>query len=79
MKYAVEIRSGAMIYIPRSIRTVSAIQKFIVGGIHKKHGHHKSLPFFKQGKYHKNQNKRYQAAFLYSLLSIHCIKWVSYI
>jgi hypothetical protein len=34
MKYAVEMGSGAMIYIPRFIKIGSAIQKFIVGDSH---------------------------------------------
>jgi hypothetical protein len=34
MKYAVEMGSGAMIYIPSFIKTSSAIQKSI-GGIHR--------------------------------------------
>jgi hypothetical protein len=32
MRYAVEMGSGAMIYIPSSIKTGSGIQKFIGGG-----------------------------------------------
>jgi hypothetical protein len=35
MKYAAEIGSDVMTYIPSSIRTVSAIQKLIVGGYSK--------------------------------------------
>jgi hypothetical protein len=31
MKYAVEMSSGAMLYIPVFIKTVSEIQKFIRG------------------------------------------------
>jgi hypothetical protein len=34
MKYAVEIGSGAMIYIPSFIKTGSGIQK-LMGGIHR--------------------------------------------
>jgi hypothetical protein len=35
MKYAVEIGSGAMLYIPSSIKINSGIQKFffIIGGV----------------------------------------------
>jgi hypothetical protein len=33
MKHAVEMGSGAMIYIPSFIKTGSAIQKLMVGGI----------------------------------------------
>jgi hypothetical protein len=32
MKYAVEMSSGAMIYIPSSVKTGSGIQKLIGGG-----------------------------------------------
>jgi hypothetical protein len=32
MKYTVEMRSGAMIYIPSFIKIGSGIQKLIVGG-----------------------------------------------
>jgi hypothetical protein len=35
MKYAVELVSGAMIYIPRYIKIDSDIQKLIGGGIHR--------------------------------------------
>jgi hypothetical protein len=35
MKYAAEMGSGAMIYIPSFIKTGSGIQKLIVGGIHR--------------------------------------------
>jgi hypothetical protein len=35
MKYAVEIGSFAMIYVPSFIKTGSGIQKLIVGGIRK--------------------------------------------
>jgi hypothetical protein len=34
MKYAVEMGSGAMIYIPSFIQTGSAIQKFMGGNTH---------------------------------------------
>jgi hypothetical protein len=33
MKYAVEMDSGAMIYVPGFIKTGSAIQK-LIGGVH---------------------------------------------
>jgi hypothetical protein len=38
MKYAVEMGSGAMIYIPSFIKIVSVIRKLIGGGIHRQHG-----------------------------------------
>jgi hypothetical protein len=34
MKYAVEMGSGAMTYIPSFIKTGSGIRKLIVGGIY---------------------------------------------
>jgi hypothetical protein len=37
MKYAVEMSSGAMIYIPSFIKIGSAIQK-LIGRIHRQHG-----------------------------------------
>jgi hypothetical protein len=37
IKYAVEMCSGVMIYIPRSIQIGSAIQK-LIGGLHRQHG-----------------------------------------
>jgi hypothetical protein len=45
MKYAVEMGSGAMIYIPSFIKIGSAIQKFI-GVIHRQHADHVSLLSF---------------------------------
>jgi hypothetical protein len=44
MKYAVEIGSGAMIYIPSFIKIGSAIEK-LIGGIHRQHGDHRRLTF----------------------------------
>jgi hypothetical protein len=36
MKYAVEVGSGAMIYIPSFIKTASSIQKYMEGrGVHR--------------------------------------------
>jgi hypothetical protein len=51
MKYAVEMGSDAVIYIPSFVKTGSAIQKLIVG-IHRQHGDRISLLFIfsKQGK-----------------------------
>jgi hypothetical protein len=53
MKYAVEIGSGAMIYIPSLIKIGSVIQKLM--GIHRHHGDLVSLlnflayfPYFKK-------------------------------
>jgi hypothetical protein len=47
MKYAVEMGSGAMIYIPSFIKIGSGIQKFMVGGgythTHRQHGDRISL------------------------------------
>jgi hypothetical protein len=46
MKYAVEMGSGAMIYIRSFIKIGSGIQK-LIGGIHRQHGDRISLlPFF---------------------------------
>jgi hypothetical protein len=46
MKYAVEMGSGAMIYIPSLIKTGSGIQKLMgEGGIHRQHGDCMSLTF----------------------------------
>jgi hypothetical protein len=42
MKWAVEMGSGAMIYIPIFVKIVSDIQQFI-GGIHRQHGDRISL------------------------------------
>jgi hypothetical protein len=38
MKYAVEMGSGVMIYIPSFITTGSGIQKLLGGRIHRQHG-----------------------------------------
>jgi hypothetical protein len=49
MENVVEIGSGAMIYIPSFIKTVSAIQKLMGGGhtkTHRQHGNHISLLYF---------------------------------
>jgi hypothetical protein len=35
MKYAIEMGSGTMIYIPGFIKICSGIQKLMVGGIHR--------------------------------------------
>jgi hypothetical protein len=49
MKYAFEMGSGAMIYIPSFIKTGSAIQKFI-WGTHRQHDDSISLLLFFQNK-----------------------------
>jgi hypothetical protein len=49
MKYAVEMGSGAMIYIPSFIRIGSGTQK-LIGGIHRQHGDRISLLSFFQNK-----------------------------
>jgi hypothetical protein len=50
MKYAVEMGSGAMIYMPSFVKTDSAIQK-LMRGIHRQHGDRISLlSFFKNQK-----------------------------
>jgi hypothetical protein len=49
MKYAVEMGSGAMIYIPSFIKIGSGIQK-LIGRIHRKHGDLISLLLFLQNK-----------------------------
>jgi hypothetical protein len=51
MKSAIEMSSGAMIYIPSFIKTGSAIQK-LMGRIHghRQHGDHISLLSFFQNK-----------------------------
>jgi hypothetical protein len=69
MKYAVEIGSGAMIYIPSFIKIDSGIQKFI-GRIHRhsEHGDLISLHLFFQNKESRlkinlnegNRNDRYR-------------------
>jgi hypothetical protein len=43
MKYAVEMGSGAMIYIPSFIQTGSGIQKLVEGEIYRHHGDRMSL------------------------------------
>jgi hypothetical protein len=45
MKYAVEMGSGAVIYIPSVIKIGSGIQK-LMGGIHRQHGDRISLLYF---------------------------------
>jgi hypothetical protein len=45
MKYAVEMGSGAMIYIPSLIKIGSAIQK-LIGGIHRQHSDRINLLLF---------------------------------
>jgi hypothetical protein len=45
MKYAVEMGSGAMIYIPGFINIGSGIQKLLVVRIHRQHGDRISLFF----------------------------------
>jgi hypothetical protein len=47
MKYAVEMGSGAMVYIPSFIKIGSGIQEFI-GGKHRQRGDRISLRFFFQ-------------------------------
>jgi hypothetical protein len=49
MKYAVEMGSSAMIYIPSFIKIASGIQK-LMGGIHRQHGDRISLLSFSQNK-----------------------------
>jgi hypothetical protein len=46
MKYAVEIKSGAMIYTQSFIKISSGIEK-VMGGIYRQHGDHIGLLFFK--------------------------------
>jgi hypothetical protein len=50
MKYIVEMGSGAMIYMPSSIKIGSDIQKLMGGGrnskTHRQHGYHISLLYF---------------------------------
>jgi hypothetical protein len=46
MKYAVEMGSCAIIYIPSFINIGSAIQKFIREGIHRQHGDGIRLLYF---------------------------------
>jgi hypothetical protein len=49
MNYAVEMGSGAMIYIPSFTKTFSGIQKLMGGGgIHRQHGDLISLLLFFQ-------------------------------
>jgi hypothetical protein len=49
MKYAIEMGSGAMVYIPSFINIGSAIQK-LTGGIPREHGDRISLLSFFQNK-----------------------------
>jgi hypothetical protein len=49
MKYAVQMGSSAMIYIPSLIKIGSDIQR-LIGGIHRQHGDLISLPLFFQNK-----------------------------
>jgi hypothetical protein len=58
MKYAVDMGSGAMIYIPSFIKIGSGIQKLIVGHTvtHGQHGDRKSLHLFSQNKETKLTN-----------------------
>jgi hypothetical protein len=49
MKYAVEMGSGAMIYIPSFIKIGSGTQQ-LIGGIHRQHGDIISLFLFFQNK-----------------------------
>jgi hypothetical protein len=67
MKYAVEMGSGAMIYIPSFKNIGSGIQKLIMGGYtcrhtdpHRQHGELLSLLllFSKYGKYHTWENSK---------------------
>jgi hypothetical protein len=46
MKYATEMDSGTIIYMPSFIETGSGIQKLIGWGIYRQHGDHISLLFF---------------------------------
>jgi hypothetical protein len=43
MKYAIEMGSGAMIYIPSFMKIGLGIQKLIGGGIHRQNGNRISL------------------------------------
>jgi hypothetical protein len=45
MKYAVEVGSGAMLYIPSFIKIGSGIQK-LIEGIHRQHGDLSLILFF---------------------------------
>jgi hypothetical protein len=54
MKYAVEMGSGAVIYVPTFIKIGSSIQK-LIGGIHRQHGDRISLFYFFENKYAKNR------------------------
>jgi hypothetical protein len=50
MKHAVEIGTGAIIYIPSFINIGSAIQQLMGGGIHRQRGDRISLLLFSQHK-----------------------------
>jgi hypothetical protein len=52
MKYAIEMGSGAMTYIPSFIKIGSGIQK-LIGGIHRRHGELISPLLFFQNKVNK--------------------------
>jgi hypothetical protein len=49
MKYAIEVGSGVMIYIPSFIKIGPAIQK-LIGGAHRQYGDRISLLLFFQNK-----------------------------
>jgi hypothetical protein len=61
MKYAVEMCSGAMIYIPCVIKTDSGIQKLMGMGIHRQHGDQINLLSF-----FKNKESRLKLAKYYT-------------
>jgi hypothetical protein len=50
MKYADEMGSGAVIYVPSFINIGSGIQKLMGGGIHRQHGDRISLLLFFKNK-----------------------------
>jgi hypothetical protein len=49
MKYAVEMGSGAMLYVPEFIKIGSDIEK-LLGGLCRQHGEHRRLLLFFKSK-----------------------------
>jgi hypothetical protein len=70
MKYAIEMGSGAMIYIPSFIKTGSGIQKLIRGWGGAQDGDRISLLLFCQNKESRLRNEAYKITLLYVCVSL---------
>jgi hypothetical protein len=73
MKYAIEMDSRAMIYIPNFIKNGSGVQKLIGGGqTHRQGGDLISLPLFLQNKKSRLQTVTVKGSYNGDLCNISC-------